>query len=53
MAEAEEQPSSLARVHASQGLKPRQPGTRAQVFHRSVGCLRAGEDLIALWLVAR
>lgn len=25
----------LGRVHASQGLKPRQPGTRAQVFYRS------------------
>lgn len=51
MAEAEEQLSSLARVHARQGLKPRQPGTRAQVFYHSVGCLWAGEDLIVLWLV--
>lgn len=51
MAEAEEQLSGLARVHARQGLKPRQPGTRAQVFYHSVSCLWAGEDLIVLWLV--
>lgn len=51
MAEAEEELSSLARVHARPGLKPRQPGTRAQVFYPLVGCLWAGEDLIVLWLV--